>query len=274
MENDRTRALGQKGRAPENSPIPSGAVFSARHSYMPNSLGYCGPDRNDILFEAALKTRSSNELVETLREFKAAYPYQRFIAEASGIHDPFDYGVAEAYWIGNSLLDKIAPDAFYAHLRERFSKKFPVEHVKRFFESQPYASFPHHALHVFNAFSGMGTVPDSIASGQGSESERARFMDQCKISWGRIMGIEDQELIVQYEPVTFNKGHLLLGQPKVKRIDRQRAGRGFVDEARLGDWVSFHWGFAASVLSERQVTSLRKYTLRAMQMANKNPIPQ
>jgi hydrogenase maturation factor len=252
---------------------PSGAVFSARHSYMPNSLGYCGPDENEALFEAALQNKPTKKLVETLEQFKGAYPYQRFIAEASRIHDPFDYRVTEAYWFGNSLLDSIPPDAFYNHLKARLDKRFPSEHVKRFFDQQSYASFPNHALHVFNAFSGMGTVPDSFASGQGPDHQVGRFMDQCRVSWGRVTGIEDQGLTVECEPVLRQAGKLVLGKPAFKRIVRQVEGRGFVDDVQLGDWVSFHWGFAASILSESQVSNLRKYTLRSMQIANTVPVP-
>lgn len=257
--------------AHENWSLVSGAVFSARHSYMPNSLGYCGPDKNESLFEAALRNETTGgELVQMLQRFKAAYPYQRFIAEASGIQDPFDYRVTEAYWIGNDLLERTPPEAFYSHLKERLSKKFPVEHVKRFFKSRTLASFPHHALHVFNAFSGMETLPDSFAS----ESGAIRFMDQCRISWGRIVGVDDQELIVECEPVARKDGKLLLGKSTHKRIARQMGGRGFVDEAQPGTWVSFHWGFAASILSRMQVSSLRKYTLKAMQTANTVPVPE
>lgn len=254
-------------------PRTSGAVFSARHSYMPNSLGYCGPDENSALFEAALQERPSRELVETLRKFRGAYPYQRFIAEASHIRDPFDQRVAEAYWVGNSLLDNIPPDAFYRHLRDRLENKFPREHVKKFFEQRPFASFPHHALHVFNAFSGMGTLPDSIASGQGSDGDVGRFMDECRISWGRIHSIEGPRLMIEYEPVARENGRLYFGKPTLRMITRHVDGRGFVDDAKPGDWVSFHWGFAASILSELQVSSLRKYTLKALQMANTIPVP-
>ncbi|HET7405371.1 MAG TPA: DUF6390 family protein [Candidatus Bathyarchaeia archaeon] len=252
----------------------SGAVFSARHSYMPNSLGYCGPDENGALFEGALNNKPTAEMVEALKQFKGAYPYERFIAESSHVHDPFDFRVTEAYWIGNGLLERIPPDAFYRHLRERLEKKFPKEHIKRFFERPPYASFPHHALHVFNAFSGMGTIPDSVASGQGSDQELESFMDQCRISWGKVTGVEGQDLIVDYEPIVRTNGNLLLGPARRKKVTRQVQGRGFVDDASPGDWISVHWGFASSILTGHQVSSLRKYTLQAMQIANTFPIPQ
>jgi hypothetical protein len=138
---------------------------------MPNRLGFCGPDENEVIMEACVNNSPSSRLLEVLRGFQGAYPYLRFLAEHSGSGDPFHYQVTEAYWIGNDLLHDIPPDAFYKHLRKRFSAKFPREHVKKFFESRPYASFPHHSLHVFNAFSTMGTVPDSFASGKGPDAQ-------------------------------------------------------------------------------------------------------
>jgi hydrogenase maturation factor len=251
-----------------------GAVFSARHSFMPNRLGYCGPEENQLLFDAAVENKPTRELLGALQQFKGAYPYQRFIAREAGLQDPFDYRVTEAYWLGNSLLENIPPDRFYQHLRERLDSKFSRDHIKRFFDMRPYASFPHHALHVFNAFSSMGTVPDFFATGIGRDDKVGSLMDQCRISWGRISTVDGKDLIVEYEPIIRKEGRLLLVQPTLKRILRQIDGRGFVDNARPGDWVSFHWGFAASTLNESQVASLRKYTLRAMEIANNVPVPQ
>ena len=34
-----------------NSQPYDGAILAARHSFMPNRLGYCGPDENEILLD-------------------------------------------------------------------------------------------------------------------------------------------------------------------------------------------------------------------------------
>jgi hydrogenase maturation factor len=47
-----------------------------------------------------------------------------------------------------------------------------------------------------------------------------------------------------------------------------------VEGTKVGDWVSFHWGFACTILTPAQVTNLRKYTLSDMTLANAVPIPQ
>ena len=241
---------------------------------MPNRLGYCGPDENEVMLESCAKNRPSARLLEVLRGFHGAYPYLRFLAEHNGSGDPFDYQVTEAYWIGNSLLQHVPPDAFYTHLQRRFSAKFPREHVKNFFKTRPYASFPHHSLHVFNAFSTMGTVPDAFASGMGPDDKVGQLMDKCRISWGRIIDVQEQDLVVEYEPVVRQNGKLSLGPPTRTKLARHVNGTTLLPDAGPGDWVSAHWGLACEVLSPVQVEDLKTYTLASMRLANTVPVPE
>jgi len=251
-----------------------GAILAARHSFMPNRLGYCGPDENDVLFDALVRNEPSKDLTKALMGFQAAFPYLRFIAQSQGFEDPFDYRAVEAYWIGNDLLQNIAPNEFYEHLRERFQKKFPKEHIKQLLQRQPYAAFPHHALHVFNAFSTMGTAPDALASASGPNDKVAQLMDKCRISWGKVIAREKDGLLVEYEPVRRNDGKLYLDQPTSTKVLAEVQGRGFVDGVKPGDWISSHWGFACTILTPTQVANLRKYTLSDMALANAVPVPQ
>ena len=254
---------------------PNGAILAARHSFMPNRLGYCGPDENDVLLDACLSNKPSKELIRALEGFQAAYPYLRFIAQSQGLQDPFDYRAVEAYWIGNDVLQKIAPNEFYDHLRQRFEKKFSKEHVKKLFDTRPFAAFPHHALHVFNAFSSMSTAPDPLVNPIGAPDEKvAHLMDKCRISWGKVLGFENGMLHVEYEPVLRQDGKLFLGQPVETNVVSEVQGRSFVSDVKLGDLVSFHWGFACAVLTSLQVANLRKYTLSDMALANMVPAPQ
>lgn len=126
---------------------------------MPNRLGYCGPDENDVLFDALVNNKPTKELMNALRGFQAAYPYLRFIAHSQGLEDPFDYRAVEAYWIGNDLLQRIAPNEFYDHLRERFQEKFPKEHIKQLLQTQPYAAFPTSCASRFQRFLDDGNRP-------------------------------------------------------------------------------------------------------------------
>jgi hypothetical protein len=251
-----------------------GAILAARHSFMPNRLGYCGPDENEILLQACLSNKRSDELIKALEAFQGAQPYLRFIAQSQGL-DNFDYRVVEAYWIGNDLLQRIPRTGFYEHLRERLSSKFPKEHIKRLFESKPYATFPHHALHVFNAFSTMGTVPDAFANAVGRDDTVGDLMDRCRISWGRVLGRDDEgNLIVEYEPIRRHNAVLSFGLPTRTHVISHVSGKSFVNDAGTGDWVSFHWGLACSKLTPQQVANLKKYTQMDMEVANAVPVPQ
>lgn len=241
---------------------------------MPNRLGYCGPDENDVLLDCCLSNKRSDQLIEALRGFQAAYPYLRFIAESLGAEDPFDYRAVEAYWIGNDSLQKISPGDFYDHLRARFKAKFPKEHIKKLFETQTFAPFPHHALHVFNAFSTMGTAPESFASGAGPDETVGALMDKCRISWGKVIEIDESGyLTVESEPVQRREGKLYLGRPATTKILARVQDKSFVNGVKPGDWVSSHWGFACSILTPTQVSNLKKYTLSDMALANAVPVP-
>ena len=256
-------------------PKLDGAILAARHSFMPNRLGYCGPDENDVLLDACLNNRPSNQLLNALKGFQAAYPYLKFIAQSQGFDSPFDYRAVEAYWIGNDVLQNIAPNEFYDHLRERFAKKFPKEHVKKLFETKPFATFPHHALHVFNAFSSMSSSPEPLVNPIGARDDAvARLMDKCRISWGKVEGFENGTLHVKYEPVLRSEDQLRLGQPMETEVIAEVQGRSFINGVKVGDWVSFHWGFACAILTPVQVANLRKYTLSDMALANMVPVPQ
>jgi hypothetical protein len=256
------------------NPRMDGAILAARHSFMPNRLGYCGPDENEVLLDACVNNRATEPLIAALKGFQAAFPYLKFIAQSLGIDDPFDYRVVEAYWIGNDTLQRIPPDGFYNHLRERLKAKFPKEQVKKLFEAKPYAPFPHHALHVFNAFSTMGTVPDLFANATGPDDKVGSMMDKCRVSWGKILRTDEKgNLIVEYEPVERHNRKLSLGQPTTTKVACEAEGRSFVNGAKPGDWISFHWGFACTTLTPLQVANLRKYTSADMALANRAPVP-
>ena len=118
----------------------------------------------------------------------------------------------------------------------------------------------------------MSSSPEGLVNPAGQPDEKvARLMDKCKISWGKVLGAENGALSVEYEPVVRQGGKLLLGQPVKTSVVSEVQGRSFVSNAKPGDWVSFHWGFACSILTAPQVANLRKYTLSDMVLANTIP---
>jgi len=103
-----------------------GALLAARFSFMPNRLGYCGPEENRTMLQYLADGHGDRGLEQILARFAGAFPYYTFIAAANGISDPFHPSVIEAYWIGNALLDRVEAADLWQHLEARFQKRFPT----------------------------------------------------------------------------------------------------------------------------------------------------
>jgi Family of unknown function (DUF6390) len=162
---------------------------------------------------------------------RGALPYLQLIARENGIADPFDERVVEAYWLGNGLLDRVEVRRLYDALAERFGKQLQGTTRKLVLNKAPAGARPHHNFHVFDAHSRVGELGHSLMT-----------MDQCRVSWGRVQRVEGMELVsVSRQPLTLTDGRLTLGIEQTEHVTRQIDGRGFVDDAQPGDWVSLHW---------------------------------
>ena len=77
----------------------SGLLAFIRYGFMPNHLGYCGGNDQDVLFEHAVTGRAERGLAPLLAKFTGAVPYLRTIAAANGIADPFDRRVVDGAFV-------------------------------------------------------------------------------------------------------------------------------------------------------------------------------
>ena len=84
-----------------------GALLFVRYAYPPNRLGYCGPADSLAFREYGIAGVVDAGLVRLAQAFSGAWPYLELIAGATGIRDPLDRRVVEAYWVGNRLLDTV-----------------------------------------------------------------------------------------------------------------------------------------------------------------------
>jgi hypothetical protein len=228
-----------------------------RYAFMPNRLRYCGGDDNRTLFEYGIEQTVDDGLPSLLRRFAGALPYLQLIARANGIGDPFDPRVVEAYWIGNNLLLGVEIRQLYDSLLERFGKQLHGRTRALILGKAPAGARPHHSFHVLDVHSRLGDLAHSLAT-----------LDNCRVSWGHVLHVEAGELVVNRIPLLLREGKLALGEPTPERIARQVDGRGFTDQARSGDWVSVHWGWACEVLSETHRVSLEKFTRHNLAIAN------
>jgi hypothetical protein len=223
---------------------------------MPNRLTYCGGDDNRALFDYCLANVTDGGLVQLLRRFTGAMPYLQLIARCNGLRDPLALRVVEAYWLGNELLEGVEARALYDSLRERFGRQMKAGELELVLGKAPAGAHPHHSFHVLEVCPRNGW-PQALS-----------FMDNCRISWGRVVSVDGATLAAEVRPLTIAAHNLALGPAEVRPVNRQLDGRGFVDSVRPGDWVSIHWGWACQCLTPRQVADLERWTEYHLRLAN------
>lgn len=234
-----------------------GTLRFIRYAFMPNRLRYCGGDDNRTLFEYGIENVSDRGLPPLLRKFTGAVPYLKLIARANGLADPFDARVVEAYWIGNELLEGVEVRELYDALLERYGKQLTGRTRELVLGKAPAGAHPHHSFHVLDVHSRVGELDTTLHT-----------LDECRVSWGKVIAAEGAELLVSRTPLVLRDGKLVLDAPRQERVMRQVDGRGFADRAQAGDWVSLHWGWVCEVLGERVRANLERYTRYHLALAN------
>ena len=242
-----------------------GILFHAKHAFMPNRLGYCGPDESIRIQEGIEGGRTDERLVRTLQDFEAAYPFLRLIARSTG-RSAFDYSVPEAYWIGNGLLAKVPVPDFYnfSHRELRGKDKRKVREVFRALDGE---APPHHTFYVMSTYALSGAVDGPNLSNEASKKV-AELVDNCRVSWGRVTEVGKDELRVEQRPMRFEGRRLALSAPVVKRV-RYNPGVKPFGSVRPGDMVSIHWSYACDVLTDRQSRNIAKYTAADLSLVNR-----
>ena len=238
-----------------------GLRITALYGIKPHTLGFCGP-REKKATRAVLDYLSGKEISERkirkiFEKFEGAYSYYKLIAKANRIKDPFDAGVVKAYWIGNSLLDKVP----IRKLREMVAKEFsrPGLLSKKLAEKKareiPKGARPHHSFHVLR----IGSVAHRIKL-------QGKLLDLCRVSWGKITKIDlsKGQIKVRYQPIIIGKKYQL-GKTKEKYIIWNK---NLLPQPKLGQYISFHWDQAAQVLTKKEVKNLQKYTQQTLNSLN------
>lgn len=201
-------------------------------------------------------------MVELERRFSGAYPYLRLIADANHIADPFDLRVVEAYWIGNPLLDNVSRRPLHESLAERFRARMPARSFEWLGAVVGMGATPHHNFHVFSVYPRAGLMNDAAAD------IRLETMDNCRISWGRVLTIGADTVVVARPAIELSGGKLVVGPPRQKTVTWQLDGRGLSGPLTPGDVVSIHWSWACEVLSSRALARLKLATRGALAEAN------
>ncbi len=244
------------------APVPGPLLF-ARYAYPPNALGLCGADRPRELIEYGNARASDPGLAEVARTFEGAWPYLELIAGSSGIADPLDRRVVEAYWVGNSLLDNVNPNALARHIDDRFHGRVGRAQ-EQIDETIAAGAVPHHCFHVFAVYPWLGLLRTGVVD------QPLHILDQCRVAPGRVKSVNDDgTLTAMVRPLRWTGGCLTLGDSEPRTARWRSDGLAFVDEPEPGDLVSLHWDFVCDRLSEGAATALLRANLRAMSAVNR-----
>ena len=239
-----------------------GALLFGRYAFPPNQLGYCGPPDHQALLDHVAAGAPDKGLIELEKRFEGAYPYLLLIAHSNGIADPFDERVVDAYWVGNSLLNKVDAGEFRDSLHERFAPRMSARSFHWLETKMESGARPHHNFHVFDVYIRGGLMRDERAT------IALDLMDSCRVSWGRVTGTDGDHVVVERQPLILADGNLALGEAAPARVVRQYGGQGFVGSPEVGTFVSIHWNWACDVLSASALGRLQRATGRCLELSN------
>jgi hypothetical protein len=240
-----------------------GPVLFARYAFPPNSHGFCGPADSGGLFEYGVAGVDDGGLRAMAQQFAGAWPYLELIAGATGVPDPLDSRVVEAYWIGSPRLDRVGPRAVGNSMEDRF----------RFMTGARFSSItdgvlaggvPHHSFAVFCIYPYTGLLTDRRKA-----PHALTVLDRCRIRWGQVLSITGDQVVVSSSPLTWDGGRLALGPAETETVVASVDGVGMIGGALVpGDWVSLHWEWVCDRLTPAQVGRLRRYTERHLAIVN------
>jgi hypothetical protein len=241
----------------------SGPLLFVRFAYPPNALGYCGPDAGDVLLEYADASTSDPELRRLAGCFSGAWPYLETIAHASGLADPLDRRVVEAYWLGNELLDAVDVTSLGRLIEERFrpvaGRAWPQ--LAAVVQRSPR---PHHNFHVFCIYPWVGLLRT------GSTGHALHVLDRCRVRWARVRAVgPDATAVVDSAPLTWDGHRLGLGAPRPETVTVAHDGRSLVPTPAPGDLVACHWDWLCHRLTPRQARHLRNETAAQLHLVNR-----
>ncbi len=176
-----------------------GTLLFARYAYPPNELGYCGPAGASVLLEPG----SAADIESRARQFEGAWCYLKFIAESTGITDPLDRRVVEAYWVGNELLGEVDPGALVTRLQHRF--KDQRGGTWRDASAQATA---HHSFHVFEVYPWA-----QLITAKGNPTAIS-VLDQCRIRTGLVIGVEGESATIEPTHLCWDGSATISGRPQ------------------------------------------------------------
>ena len=238
-----------------------GVLRCSRYAFGPNRLHFCGPDANREIWEYLNAGFTDFGLQKLLKGFDTLYPYLEYIAHENHLTDPFDPRVVEAYWLGNTLLEKTDKRDLHTHFVDNLhlKDKLPIKKFRLLEERIGQGVLPNHNYHVIN-------VPKRM--GHQEMDATPEFMDSCRISWGTVQSVSGPTIVVEYEPLLLVGNRLTLGEKTTKKLVRRLEADYDIEMLAPGHIITMHWDIPCEVISEETAQSLRKHTMQAIKIVN------
>src|SRR4051794_11090205 len=230
-----------------------GPVLFARYASPPNSHGFCGPADSGGLFEYGVAGRDDGGLRAMARQFAGAWPYLELIAGATGLPDPLDRRVVEAYWIGTPRLDRVGTRAIGDSVEDRF-RYMTGARFGSITEGVLAGGVPHHSFAVFCIYPYTGLLTDRRKA-----PHALTVLDRCRIRWGRVLTVAGDRAAVESRPRPGDGREWGLGPPQAEAVVGSVDGVGLAGPVQTGDWVSLHWEWICDRLTAPQVARLEGY---------------
>lgn len=237
----------------------SGPELFARYAYPPNDLGYCGPEDAPGLLIAGTPEANA-EIGRRARAFEGAWVYLELIAAATGIADPLDARVVEAYWVGNALLDEVDPAWFLASLRDRFRGQTGGQWASGIPDIDRVVR-PHHSFHVFAIYPWVGLL-------RGDSDVPRSILDQCRIKTAVVTSVDGESAVVSQQPLTWDGHRLAIGAAAEQSVRWSVDGRSLLPGVGVGDQVAIHWDWICDVLTPDQVASIQSTNAHQLEVTN------
>ncbi|MFP5332621.1 MAG: DUF6390 family protein [Acidimicrobiia bacterium] len=237
-----------------------GALLFARFAYPPNERGSCGPPEHRELLEYTAAGVVDGGLLQLERQFHGPPPYLSVLAAAAGVPDPFDVRVVEAYWIGNELLDQVDMTAFGRALEDRVKPR-AGRGWGHLAEAIPAGAAAHHSFHVFGVYPWVSLLSTSA-------DQPLDILDRCRIRWAKVVATQGEYVVVQVQPLQWDGRRLFLGEPVTETVRQSLDGMRLVGDLTEGEWVALHWDWVCDRLDRRQLSNLKEYSNRQLDIVN------
>lgn len=228
----------------------------ARYAYAPNALGYCGPPLG-----ATLRDGSVADVRAAARKFSGAWPYLRVLSRLTGIADPLDYRLVEAYWLGGGVGADVEPGRFFDELLAIIGRQ-AGRYWSHLTPELAHEAAGNHCFHVF------GVYPWTRFLGRGLDEHPLSVLDSCRITWATVVSRTGDAVEVSRQSLIWDGEALALAAPSSQLLDVWADGYSAVPDVSVGEEVAVHWGRLCGRLQPEQVVALAESTHRQLRVTN------